>query len=63
MYLLFDALITSFSLSIIRDKNTFFSYLIKIETLFITFSVSTFNSTKITDKFSVVFSVFVKSLI
>jgi hypothetical protein len=48
-------------LGVIRDKNAFFSYSAKIETLFIVFSVSTLSPAKAADKFSAVLLASVRS--
>jgi hypothetical protein len=62
IYSFFGALITSFSLDIIRDKNVFFSCSVRIEILSIISSVSTLSPIKAVDRFFAVFSVSAKSL-
>jgi hypothetical protein len=52
----------SFFLGTIRDKDISFNYPARIEVLFIIFLVSTLNPAKTADRFSVIFSVFAKSL-
>jgi hypothetical protein len=61
VYSLFGAIITSFSLAIIRDSDVFFSCPAKIEALSIVFPVSTFSSAKAVDRFSAVFSASARS--
>ena len=63
MYSLPVAFVASFSLSNIRDKDTFSSCPARIEAFFVTFPASTFNPVKTADKFSAVFSASFKSLV
>ena len=58
----FGAIITFFSLTIIRDSDAFFSCSAKIETLFIVSLISIFSSAKTIDRFSAVLSASAKSL-
>jgi hypothetical protein len=54
VYPILDAIIASFSLIIIRDKDIFFSCPIKIEALSIIFPVFRLISAKAVDRFSAV---------
>jgi hypothetical protein len=63
VYSFFGAFIASFFLGIIRDKDAFFNYSARIEALSVTFLVSTFSSARTVDRFSAVFSAFIKSLL
>jgi len=58
----FGAFAASFFLAIIKDSDAFFSYPARIETLFVVFSVLTFNPARGVDRFFAVFSAFAKSL-
>jgi hypothetical protein len=58
----FDAIITFFSLIIIKDSDAFFNYFIKIKILFIAFLASKLIPVNIVNRFPAVFSAFVKSL-
>jgi hypothetical protein len=62
MHSLFGAIITSFSLIIIKDNDTFSSCPAKIETLFIAFSALMLSPAKTVDRFSAVLSTFARSL-
>lgn len=61
VYPIFNVIVTSFSLIIIKDRDTFFSCPAKIETLFIVFLTFKFIPAKAVDRFSAVCSVFAKS--
>jgi hypothetical protein len=63
VYLILGAIIASFFLIITRDKDTFSSYPIRIETLSVAFSVFRLISARAVDRFSAVYSASVKSLI
>jgi hypothetical protein len=58
-----SAIITFFSLTIIRNSDAFSNYPIRIEILSITFSVSTLSPAKTIDKFFAVLSASAKSLL
>jgi hypothetical protein len=58
----FNAVITFFFIAITRDKDAFFNYPAKIETLSVVFLILMFNPARIVDRFFVVFSIFAKSL-
>jgi hypothetical protein len=62
MYSFFNVIIAFFFLSIIRDKDVFFNYPIRIKALSITFPASIFSPVKAVDRFSAIFSAFAKSL-
>jgi hypothetical protein len=49
-------------LAITRDSDVFSNYSVKIEALFVAFSVSTLNPAKTVDRFSTVLSASAKSL-
>jgi hypothetical protein len=59
----FGAIIVSFSLAIVRDSDTFFSCPARIEALFVASPASTLSPVRVIDRFSVVLSVFAKSLL
>jgi hypothetical protein len=63
VYLIFNTIITSSSLAIIKNRNTSFNYSVKIEVLSIAFSVFIFNLIKAVDRFFAVLSASAKSLI
>jgi hypothetical protein len=63
VYLTLNAIITSFSLAITKDRDVFSSYLAKIKALFIAFPASKFIFTRAVDKFSAVCSASTKSRI
>jgi hypothetical protein len=62
MYSTFNIIAASFSLAIIKDRDTFFSYPAKIETLSIIFSISRLISAKTVDRFLTVLSASARSL-
>ena len=61
MHLFFGAIITSFSLTITRDKDVFFSCPAKIEVFSVVFSVSMLIPARAIDRFFTVLSAFAKS--
>jgi hypothetical protein len=63
MYLIFNVIAASFSLAIIKDRDIFFSYPIRIEALSVAFSAFIFSLARAVDRFSAVYSVFARSLL
>ena len=63
IYLIFNVIAASSFLIIIKDRNAFFSYLARIETFSVVFSIFMLNLIRAVDKFFAVFSVSAKSLI
>jgi hypothetical protein len=61
IYLILGAIIASSSLTIIRDRNTFFNCPVKIEALSVAFPASKLISIRVVNKFSAVYSAFVRS--
>jgi hypothetical protein len=61
VHLTLGAIAISFSLIIIRDRNTFFNYFAKIETFFVVFSAFILIPIRTVDRFFIVFSVSAKS--
>jgi hypothetical protein len=61
VYLIFSIIVASSFLVIIRDKNTFFNYLARIEALSIVLLVSTLSLVKVVDRFFAVLSASAKS--
>jgi hypothetical protein len=62
VYLILSAIAASSSLAIIRDRNAFFNYPARIETLFIAFPIFMLTLARAIDRFSAVFSTSAKSL-
>jgi hypothetical protein len=62
VYLILSAIAASSSLAIIRDRNAFFNYPARIETLFIAFSAFMLTPARAVDRFFAVLSAFAKSL-
>jgi hypothetical protein len=62
VHLILNIITASFSLAIIRDKNTSFSCLARIEALFIAFLAFMLIPAKTVNRFSAVLSASVKSL-
>jgi hypothetical protein len=62
VHLTFSAIVTSFSLTIIKDRNAFFNCPARIEALSVAFPVSILNLAKAVDRFSAVCSASAKSL-
>jgi hypothetical protein len=63
VYLFFNIITVFFFLAIIRDSDVFFNCPVRIEVLFVVFSVSTLNPARAIDKFFAVFSASAKSLL
>jgi hypothetical protein len=63
VHLIFNAIIASFSLAIIKDRDTFFSCLVRIEALFIAFLIFRLIFIKAVDRFSAVYSASAKFFI
>jgi NADH:ubiquinone oxidoreductase subunit 6 (subunit J) len=63
VYLIFNAITASFSLAIIRDRDTFFSCPAKIETFSIVSSVFILTSARAIDRFFAVLSASAKFLV
>ena len=62
VYLTLSTIAAFSSLVITKDRDVFFSYPVRIETLSIAFPVFMLNSARAVDRFSAVFSVSAKSL-
>jgi hypothetical protein len=62
VYSIFDTIAVSFSLTITKNRDIFFSCPAKIETFSVAFLVFIFNSARAVDRFSAVLSAFAKSL-
>jgi hypothetical protein len=61
IYPIFNVIITSSSLAIIKDRDIFFNYPAKIEILSVTFPAFILNLAKAIDRFSAVCLTFIRS--
>jgi hypothetical protein len=63
IYLTFGAIAVFFFFVLPRDRDAFFSCLVRIDVFFVTFPASRLILVKAVDRFSAVFSAFVKSFL
>jgi hypothetical protein len=61
MYPIFNVIATSSSLIITKNRDTFFSYLARIETLSVAFPAFKLTPARAVNRFSAVLSIFAKS--
>ena len=62
VYLIFSIIVASFSLAIIRDRDTFFNYLVRIEIFSVVSLIFMLIPARAVNRFFAVFLAFAKSL-